>query len=537
LLAAVVVVLLIACANVVNLLLARADGRRREVVLRAALGAERRDLVRRLLTESLLLSGLGALAGLALASGALQVLRALRPAGLPRVEDAALDPVTLALTAGLALATGLLFGLVPALQLSRPHLAGVLNEGGRGGTPGRVRHGVRRGLVVMQVAGSVVLVIGAGLLVRTLLALNAIDLGFDTRQVLTATLQLPPSDYPTPRSVVDFYRRLTAQLASQPGVAAAGAARVLPLARTIGDWSITVEGRPAAPNENPNGDYQAVTPGYFTTMGTTLLSGRLFTDADREEAPPVVVINDTMAARYWPGQDALGRRFQMGGSGSRLPLMTIVGIVRTSRHNAVVEEPRAEMYLPHAQTPLSVGSPARAMAIVVKTGADPLAFATTLRREVRAMDRNLPIADVQTLGSVAADALAGPRFAALLLGLFAALALTLAAVGTYATIALLVSERSQEIGIRMALGAERGAIVRSILGEGLTLAGAGGALGMTGALVTTRLLGTLLYGVSPLDPLTFAAVPAILTVIALVASLTPARRAASLDPVTALRDI
>jgi predicted permease len=534
LLAAVAVVLLIACANVVNLLLARADARRREVVLRAALGAERRDLVRQLLTESAVLAALGALAGLMLANGALSILRTLRPSGLPRIEDATLDPATLASTAAVALALGVLFGLAPALRLSRERLAGVLNDGGRGGAPGRTRHGVRRGLVVAQLAGSVVLVVGAALLVRTLLALQAIDLGFDTRHVLTASVQLPPADYPTPR-VVDFFRRLTAQLAAQPGITAAGAVRVLPLARTIGDWSISIEGRPTAPNENPNGDYQSVTPGYFVAMGTTLLRGRLLTEADREDAPPVVVINDTMSARYWPGQDAIGRRFQMGGAGSRLPLLTIVGIVRTSRHNTVVEEPRAEMYLPHAQTPMSVGSPPRAMALVVKTTGDPLAAAGMLRREVRALDPNLPVADVQALERVAASALAGPRFAAVLLGLFAGLALTLAAIGTYATVALLVSERAQEIGIRLALGAERRVILQSVLGEGLVLAGVGAGIGLAGALAATRLISALLYGVSPLDPLTFVSVPLMLAFVVLVASLTPARRAASVDPVATLR--
>jgi putative ABC transport system permease protein len=478
---------------------------------------------------------MGATAGLLVANGALQILRTLRPAALPRVEDAGLNPAALAFTGALALLTGILFGLAPALQLSRQRLAGVLNESGRGGAPGRVRHGVRRGLVVVQLAGSVVLVIAAGLLVRTLVALNAIDLGFETRRVLTAGIQLPASDYQTPASVVDFYRRLTAALEAQPGVAAAGAVRVLPLARTIGDWSITLEGRPTGPNENPNGDYQAVTPGYFAAMGTRLLRGRFLSEADRADAPPVVVVNDTMAARYWPGQDALGRRFQMGGTGSRLPLMTIVGIVGTSRHNAVVEEPRAEMYLPYAQTPVTVGGPARAMSLVIRTDTDPLALATTLRREVRAIDANLPIADVQTMETVAAAALAGPRFAALLLGLFAALALTLAAIGTYATISLLVSERAQEIGIRIALGAEAGAILRWILGEGLALAGVGIAIGMAGALAATRMLAALLYGVSPLDPLTFTLVPAVLALVAALASLTPARRAAAVDPVTTLR--
>jgi putative ABC transport system permease protein len=535
LLGAVGIVLLIACANVVNLLLAKADVRRREVAVRGALGAGRLDIVGQLLTEGVVLAALSGAVGLVLARGAMQVLHALRPAGLPRVTDASLDTTTLLFTAGLALITGGLFGALPALQLSRQSFISVLNDGARGAAPGRVRLGVRRGLVVLQLAFSVVLVIGAGLLLRSLIELQRIDLGFNPERVLTAQIQLPASDYPDAAQVVEFYRRLTDRLAELPGVTAAGAVRILPLSRAIGDWSITIEGRPAAPNENPNGDFQWATPGYLDTMGLTMKRGRWLTNADREDAPPVVVISETMAARYWPGQDALGKRFQMGGTGTTRPPMTIVGIVGTLHHDAVVEEARAEMYLPHAQLASSVGNPARGMAIAIRATQDPTALASALRETVRALDRNLPVSDVQTMERITAAALAGPRFAAFLLGIFALLALTLAAVGTYATISLLVSERSHEIGIRMALGAEPRAIVSAVFREGLGLAGGGIALGIVGALLLSRLLETLLYGVTSLDPLTFAVVPAMLTTVALLASVMPARRAASLDPVTTLR--
>ncbi len=535
LLGAVGIVLLIACANVVNLLLARADVRRREVAVRGALGAGRLDIVGQLLTEGVMLAALSGAVGLVLARGAMQVLQALRPAGLPRVTDASLDTTTLVFTAGLALITGGLFGALPALQLSRQSFIPVLNDGARGAAPGRVRLGVRRGLVVLQLAFSVVLVIGAGLLLRSLIELQRIDLGFNPERVLTAQIQLPASDYPDAAQVVEFYRRLTDRLADLPGVTAAGAVRILPLSRAIGDWSITIEGRPAAPNENPNGDFQWATPGYLDTMGLTMKRGRWLTNADREDAPPVVVISETMAARYWPGQDALGKRFQMGGTGTTRPPMTIVGIVGTLHHDAVVEEARAEMYLPHAQLASSVGNPARGMAIAIRATQDPTALASALRETVRALDRNLPVSDVQTMERITAAALAGPRFAAFLLGIFALLALTLAAVGTYATISLLVSERSHEIGIRMALGAEPRTIVSAVFREGLGLAGFGIALGIVGALLLSRLLETLLYGVTSLDPLTFAVVPAMLTAVALLASVMPARRAASLDPVTTLR--
>jgi predicted permease len=536
LMGAVAVVLLIACANVINLLLARADARRREMAVRGALGAGRRDILTQLLTESLLLSGLGGAAGVALAQGALQVFKTLRPAGLPRTDEVAIDPAALAFTALVAMVCGVTFGLLPALQLSRQDLARVLNDGGRGGAPGRVRLLVRRALVVAQLAFSVMLVVAAGLSVRSLIALQRIDLGFDDRNVLTAQVQLPATSYAEGARIVDFYRQVTERLAQLPGVSAAGGVRLLPLARTIGDWSITLEGRDVAPGENPNGDFQFATPGYLDAMGLTLVRGRWFTSADRESAPLVVVVNDTMAARYWPSEEAIGKRFKMGGVDSTRPMMTIVGIVGTTRHNTMVEEARAEMYLPHAQLPTTTGvSAARLMALVLRTHGDPLALADGMRAVVRQVDPNIPLADVQVMQQVTATALAAPRFAAVLLGVFAALALTLAAIGTYATISLLVTERSGEIGIRMALGAERRTIVTSVLREGLAYAAGGIVFGVIGALTVTRLMETLLYGVTTSDPVTFTAVPLVLALVALFATWAPAYRAASVNPVKTLR--
>jgi predicted permease len=536
LMGAVGFVLLIACANVINLLLARADTRRREVAVRGALGADRGDIFRQLLAESVLLSAIGGAAGLLLALGALQVLKTLRPIGLPRVEEVVIDPAALAFTAVLALACGVVFGLVPALQITRLDPARVLNESGRGAAPGRMRLAVRRALVIVQLAFSVVLVIGAGLLLRSLIELQQIDLGFDDRNVLTAQVQLPPTDYPEGQRIVDFYRQVTERLATLPGVASAGGVRLLPLARSIGDWSITIEGRELAPGDNPNGDFQFATPGYLRTMGLTLLEGRWFTSADREDAPLVVVINDTMAARYWPGHSAMGKRFKMGGVDSTRPVMTIVGIVKASRHNAVVEESRAEMYLPHAQLPVTTGvSAARSMSLVLKTERDPLALAGALRQAVRSVDPNVPVADILSMEQVTARALAGPRFAAFLLGVFAFVALALAAVGTYATISLIVSERANEIGIRLALGAERRTILASVVREGIGYAISGIVIGVAGALLVTRVLETLLYGVTTFDPITFATVPIVLGVVALLATLAPAYRAASVNPLKTLR--
>jgi putative ABC transport system permease protein len=533
LLGAVAAVLLIACANVVNLMFARADARRREVAIRAALGAARGQVIRLFVTEAAVLSLIGALGGIALAQLALRLLVALEPAGIPRVEEVALDPGVLAATAVLSMLSALLFGLAPALQLVGSGLTTFLSDSGRHGTAGRRSQMVRRTLVVVQLAFSVVLVVGAGLLVRTLTELRRIDLGFDPRNILTAQLQLPLADYQDD-DAIRFYRELTTTIRQLPGVIDAGAVRVIPLARSIGDYSITIDGRPTRPGENPNGDFQWVTPGYFAAMGVALSSGRLLTDHDGPDAPLAVVINETMAARYWPGEDAVGKRFHMGGN-TAMPPMTIVGIVRPTHHNRVVESPRAEMYLPHAQLARSVGGAARSMALVVKTAGDPLPMVDAVRAVVRQIDRNLPLADVRTMEEITAAALATPRFAALLLAVFATLALALATIGVYATISLLVAERAQEIGIRIALGAARRRVVGLVLREGLILTIAGLSAGLFGAIVLSRSLETLLYGVGRYDAATFATVSIVLVIAALAACFNPARRATAVDPALALR--
>jgi putative ABC transport system permease protein len=529
----VALVLLIACANVANLQLARADLRRREVAVRTALGAGRGHIISQLLTESVLLSISGAAAGLAVAWAVLQIVLTLRPANLPRLDETTLDAPVLIFTALLAIATGVLFGLLPALQLSRPDVTGVLKDGGRSGTAGRSRQLTRRGLVVLQLASSVVLALAAGLLIRSLIELNRIDLGFNPENVLTAQLQVPASDYPQPLEVVRFHRQAVDQIAQIPGVRAAGSVRVLPLARSIGDWSIKIEGRPYVPEENPNGDFQAVTPGYFEAMGLTLVRGRFLSNADREDAMPVAVINDTMAACYWPNEDAIGRQFMMGTDDK--PWLTIVGIVATVRHNAIVEEPRAEMYVAHAQLPGHIGSAPRGMTLVMKTDANPLALSGQVRDVVRLIDRNLPVSDVKTMEQVTESALSQPRFVTFLLAIFAGTALALSAIGIYGTISLLVTERTQEMGIRLALGADRPTILKLVLGQGMLLTAIGLALGLAGAVVLTRTLAGLVYGVGTLDPLTFVAVPLLLCGVALLACFLPARRAASVDPITTLR--
>ncbi|HYB96156.1 MAG TPA: ABC transporter permease [Vicinamibacterales bacterium] len=530
---AVAFVLLIACANVANLQLARAEVRRREIAVRSALGAGRSHIIRQLLVESVLLAAGGATAGLAVAWAGLQIVLMLRPANLPRLDETALDPTVLLFTAVLAITTGIVSGLFPAVQLSKPDVTGVLKDGGRSGTAGRSRQTARQGLVVLQLASSVVLALAAGLLIRSLVELNRIDLGFDPSHVLTAQLQVPATDYPQPADVVRFHRQAVERVAQIPGVRAAGSVRVLPLARNIGDWSIRIEGRPYVPEENPNADFQAVTPGYFTAMGVQLIRGRFIAETDREQTLPVAVINDTMAARYWPGEDAIGRQFMMGTDDK--PWLTIVGIVKTVRHNAIVEEPRAEMYLAHAQVPGHIRSAPRGMTLVVKTQGDPVVLAGQVREAIRAIDRNLPVSDIKTMESVTADALSQPRFITFLLALFAGIALTLASIGIYGTISLLVTERTQEMSIRVALGADRSSILRLVLGQGLLLTAIGLAVGLAGAAALARTLSGVVYGIGTFDPLTFAAAPLLLCGIALLACVLPARRAASVDPIAALR--
>jgi putative ABC transport system permease protein len=534
---AVVFVLLIACANVANLLLARSDDRGREMAIRASLGATRRRLFEQLLTESILLATAGGVAGVLLARLGLQVLLALDPASVPRVEDVRLDSAVLAFTAILTVLTGILFGLAPALKLSRPgvragSMADMLRDGGRT-TAGQARQRFRRVLVVAEIALSVVLVVGAGLMIRSFLALQRIDLGYDPASVLTLRMALPARDYSEPQQVVTFYRELQRRVKALPGVRSAGFVRLLPLTGTMGDWSISIEGRTRAPNENPHGDWQVVTPGYFETMGMQLVRGRFLQPGDHENGMPAVVINETMAREYWPNEDAIGKRFRQGTMDQ--PFFTIVGIVRDTRHNAVVEEARTEMYHPHAQYPMSVGFAPQAMTLVVKTAGAPLRLVDAVRSEVRALDANVPVSEVQAMEHVVANAFSQPRFTTFLLVVFAGIALSLAAIGVYGVFSYAVTQRTHELGIRVALGARWSDILGLVLGGGAALALAGIALGTGAALLLTRLMRTLLYGVGTLDPLTFVLVPLLLAVVALLACYIPARRATKLDPLTALR--
>ena len=531
LVAAVVLMLLLAAANVAGLVMIGADARRQDMAVRAALGASRARLARQLAVEHGVLAVAGAVAGVGLAAAGIRVLVALGPASLPRAREVALDWPALALLAASAAVAGVVCGLLPVLRLSRASTSSLADA--TRGSAARARQWARQALVVAQVTASVILLLGATLLVRTLVVLQRVDLGLATAGVLTAELQVPRETYPEPADVVRVYRRIDEALASLPGVAAVGAVRVLPLSRTLGDWSIKLEGRPYDPAENPNADFQAVTPGYFEAMGIRVRRGRGLTSADRENAPLVAVINETMAARYWPGQDAIGQRFIMGTDDK--PWLTIVGIVGEVRHNAIVEEPRAEMYIAHAQLPAHIGSTQRGMAIVLKADADAIALVPALRDAVRKIDPRLALGNVRTMDDLAATHVANTRFTALLLGAFAALAVVLAVVGLYGAVSLVTDERAPEIGVRLALGAERGSILRLVLGEGVALTAIGAVLGVGVAALLARTISGQLYGVSPHDPLTFVAVPVLFSAVALVASLIPARRASRLDPATTIR--
>jgi predicted permease len=533
LLGAVGVILLIACANVANLMLARGDERHREVAVRTALGASRGRIVTQLLTESTVIALAGGVLGTALAYGGLQLLQAAQPAGIPRVQQIGIDAGVFAFTLLLTIVTGLVFGLAPALEISRPDLTRSMKDGGRAGTASVGRQRFRDGLAVAQMAFSVVLLIGAMLLIRSFMQLRGVDLGFARTEALTARVVLPQATYRGDTQVIAFHQALRHRLAELPGVTMVGATRLLPLTGTIGDWTITIEGRTTAPGENPNGDWQVVTPNYFEAMGMKMREGRSFTEADNENAPVVAVINETMAKRYWP-DGAIGKRYHIGTLNQ--PWITIVGVVNQVRHNAVTETPRAEMYVPHAQWAAAGASASRGLTYVIRTSGDPIGVLGYVRQTVRSLDPNLPVADVQTLEKVMANSLSQARFTTTLLGLFAALALTLASIGIYGVIALLVSRRRQEIGIRMALGAKPASILAMVVRRGMILAAAGVAIGLGGAIALGSVLNSMLYGVTRFDPATFLTVPALLAAVALLACVIPAGRAAHVSPMVALRE-
>jgi predicted permease len=532
---AVAFLLLISCANVANLLLVRAEGRERELGLRRALGAGRRRLFRQVLAESLVLGLLASFIGAALAGVSIEVLLALQPPDVPRLEEVRLDGAALLFAVGLSLVTGIAFGLVPAAQAARGDPLASF-RGGRGSLEGGRTGQARHALVVVQLSAAVVLLTGAALLGRTLLDLVQSDPGFRTEGLLTAEVTLPASRYADAGEVSAFFDRLGERLRSLPGAMEAGAASNLPLATSLGDLNFRIAGRPVAEGDvSPRADWQAVTPGYLEAMGIALLRGRLLEDRDGGEAPGAVLVSRTTADRYWPGQPALGERFVLGG-GAGPGEVTIVGVVEDVAHDELGAGPTAQMYLSQAQFRFwNSGDPVRSMDVVVRSEGKPADLAPLLRAEVRALDPSLPVSSVRTMEEVVAASVAQPRLLASLVGAFAAMALVLATVGMYGVIASLVGRRGQEFGIRMALGADRSSVVRMVLREGARMVATGVLVGVGASLLLSRAASGALYGVVAADATTLAGASALLAAVALLAIFLPARRATRVDPASPLR--
>jgi len=532
LLGAVGLVLLIACANVSNLLLARAAWRRREIALRTALGASRGRLVRQLLTESILVALAGGAAGLVLAWWGVDLLIALGPDTIPRLREVTLDARVVVFTGLVSLATGVVFGIVPALRASGASLGDALKEGGRSGERAMLGR-AGRVLVVSEVALSLVLLVGAGLLVHSFARVQHVEPGFDARGMLTLRLSLPESRYTTFEQGDRFFDALFAALRARPDVDSVAAANALPFSGNNGSRTFHIEGQePKRPEDQPEEQLRIVTDGYFQTMKVPLVKGREFTDRDRLGAPRVAVVNESLARKHFPDGRVIGRRFAF--SRNEPQWYEIVGIVGNIKHRGLDASDRPEMYVPYRQ-PLFSNWTVRPMQVVVRTAGDPLAAAATVRREIARLDPDQPISDVRTMDERIGRSLESRRFNMILLAAFAALALALAAIGIYGILAYAVTERTHEIGVRLALGAQPRDVLSMIVAQGMAMTAAGAAIGVVAALAVTRLMSSLLFGISAADPMTFAAIPLLLGVVAFVACYVPARRATRVDPLVALR--
>ncbi len=534
---AVGLVLLVVCANMANLLLAAGSGRQRELAVRAAIGAGRGRLVRQLVTESVVLGLLGAAGGLLVAVAALPVLAALSTAGIPRVGDLGVDWMVLAFTAVVAVGASLAFGLLPALTLAGADVHDALKQGGR--DSGAVAHRRARELLILgEVAVSVVLLVGAALLIESLWRLQAVNPGFHAEQAMAMDVALPTARY-AEGTEIPFYQQLHQRIRALPGVTAVGAVNILPLSENYDSRGIEIEDHPVPAGQAPSPQARSVTPGYFGAMGIPLLRGRLFDERDRVGSPLVVIVSESMARKYWPGQDALGRRItfnagiaadqrqDVGGPGSR----EVVGIVGDVKHLELDEkDPVPMFYTPHAQQPSY-----HAMTVIVRTATDPTDLTPAIRAQLADMDPAVPLSGVRTLDDVLSGAVAQPEVRATLLGLFAGLALLLAAVGVYGVVGYLVGQRTHEIGVRMALGASRPAVLAMVVREGMRPVALGIAVGVAGALGLSRLLQAMLFGVTTTDATAYLVACGALVLAGLLATLVPARRALGVDPVSALR--
>jgi putative ABC transport system permease protein len=526
LLGAVVFVLLIACANVANLMLARGATREREMAIRAALGASRGQVIRQLLTESMLVALAGSAGGLLLAFWLLRFFISVSPPGAPRFDQIGIDMPVLGFTFVMAMLTGLVFGLAPALHVSRPDLNYSLKDAAKGGPSGASGGGLRRVLVVAEMALALILLIGGGLMMKSFLQLQRVDPGFNPDHVLTLRLFLNPTHYPQPQQVLTFYTQLLDRLQTLPGVQAVAGISTLPLSGNETDTSFMIEGRPQPPpNQKPVAWYNSVSPDYFRAMGVRLTKGRVFTDRDDEKSSLVVIISEAMARRYWRNEEPLGKKIGSGPGHWR----EIVGVVRDVKHFGLDADTPPSMYFPVSQ------APARGMSLVVRTSGDPLTVVPALRSQILVGDKNMAIAKISTMSDLVSSSITQQRFILLLLGCFAALALALAAVGIYGVMSYAVTQRTHEIGIRMALGARAPDVLKLVVRNGMALALVGVGVGLAGAFALTRLLQSLLFEVRPTDIATFSTVTLLLLSIALLACYLPARRATKVDPLVALR--
>jgi predicted permease len=544
LMGAVGLVLLIACVNVANLLLARAEARQKEVAVRTALGAPRGRLVRQFLTESVVLSLLGGGLGLLLAFAGVRAIVAANLESIPRADEIGLDGRSILFTLGVSLVTGLLFGLAPALHSRAGSFFAALKEGGQRTTAGAGRQWLRRVLVVVEVAFAAMLVIGGGLLIRSFWLLQKVDPGFDPKGLLSLEVSLPKASYSTPEQVEGFYGRLLDRAARLPGVTGVAALSGLPPNRPVNANDVDFESVPKTDNgPDHNVDYwQYVTRDYFKTMSIRLIDGRLFTPTDARGTPGVVLINQAMAKVFWPGKNPIGERLRTPGSpatptspAKENPWLTIVGIVADVKQGGLDHKTGTELYFLYDQAQETTGFVPGDMYLVARTPQDPMSLASPVRSEIRRLDPSLPVAAVKPMTRVVYESVGQPRFIAFLVLIFAVVALTLAAIGTYGVLAYTVELRTQEIGVRMALGAQAIQVLRMVLTQGAWMVGSGLLLGVLGALALRRALASVLFGVGPTDPAIFAAVLAVLALVGLFACYLPAQRAMRVDPLVALR--
>ena len=531
LLGAVGLVLLIACANVANLLLARAAVRQKEIAVRVALGARRLRLVRQFLTESVLLSSLGGVVGLVIAYAGLVLLRSFIPENISQAREISIDLRVLGFTLFVSVATGMIFGLAPALQAIRFNQSETLKEGGRDAATGGSGKRLRSVLVTAEVAISLVLLIGAGLLINSFLRLRNVDPGFRADNLLTMKIVLPQPKYEEFERRVSFYTDVIQRVESLAGVRSAAVTTNLPLYRQGNSIGIRIEGRPdPLPGQELIAVTRSTSPGYFDTMTIPLLAGRNFTDQDIDTSPKVVVISDAMARRWWPNEDPIGKRIAVGRIRSDQDWISIIGVVKDVRQFELTAEPRPQMYLSYRQFGFFASDD-----LVVKTDVDAASMAATVRNAVWEIDKDQPVSDIQTMEQILAESIARQRFSMLLLAIFAGVALVLAGVGIYGVMSYSVAQRTHEIGIRMALGAQTGAVLKLAVGYGMKLVLVGIAVGLIAAFALTRLMATLLFGVTATDPTTFTLISLLLVAVAAIASYIPARRATKVDPIIALR--